>query len=147
MLTSRVRVILPDDDCPSVEDIFSSGLDITFTDHVRDQHGDPGAILLYISSDFGELELTVSDPKSEEDRQLFAQYLWNAGSWISMPSVGRTTQGSHVGVLLTQKIENGHAPWNVSALRVLELGAGVGLTGIVSCLKDANEVNNVHNIT
>ena len=109
-LTSLIQVIPPDiDETP--EDIFASAPGLIFTDDLRNQHGDPGATIVYKSSRFGDIELKTADPESEDDRKLFGHYLWNAG--IKMAElVGQADDG------------DGDRKWNVNGRRVLELGAG-----------------------
>lgn len=139
MLTSKIRVVLPSSDEETPEDIFSSGLEVVFTDHVRDQHGDSGAKIIYMSNEHGDLELSVPDPGNEDERRLFAHYLWNAGE--GRVSVFIENQKLIMpGVLVTTRIEEDRPPWSASGRRMLELGAGLGLPGIVGCLKGAQEV-------
>ncbi|KAK0879785.1 hypothetical protein LTR87_006422 [Friedmanniomyces endolithicus] len=108
-LTDLIHIIPPDRD-EEPEDIFASAPGLIFTDDTRNQHGDPGSIIVYKSKRFGDIELTTVDPEREDERQLFSHYLWNAGiktaELISSPAA-----------------EEAH--WSVKGERVLELGAGV----------------------
>ena len=116
MLTSLVR--LPVSSEPdSIEDIFSCALGLIFTDDLRDQHGDPGSTVIYRSRAFGDLELSLVDPVGEEDRRLFAQYLWNAGVQIG-EFIGNAVVEDGKGTSIRE------IPWNVRGEKVLELGAG-----------------------
>ncbi|WPG98758.1 Hypothetical protein R9X50_00155200 [Acrodontium crateriforme] len=124
VLTDLLEIISPDVD-EEPEDIFACAPGLIFTDDLRNHHGDPGSILVYKSKKFGDIRLRTANPNDERERQLFGQYLWNAGlkiaELISCPGASRT-------------------PWNVNSERVLELGAGVGLSGIVAMLAGAQEV-------
>ncbi|EMD00657.1 hypothetical protein BAUCODRAFT_55401, partial [Baudoinia panamericana UAMH 10762] len=107
------------------EDIFASAPGLIFTDDLRNNHGDPGSTIVYKSKRFGDIELETADPSIERERQLFSHYLWNAG------------------IKLAELISDEHADggkWSVNGERVLELGAGVGLDGIVAILAGAAEV-------
>lgn len=106
MLADLIRVI-PKSDTLEPEDIFGSSLGLIFTDDTRNQHGDPDAIVIYKSARFGDITLSVPDPKGEDERKLFAHYLWNAG--IEM---AERVSGS------------GGDSWVVAAETVLELGSG-----------------------
>ena len=105
-LTSLIQII-PPDNADSVEDIFASAPGLIFTDDLRNHHGDPGSIIVYKSSRFGDIELTTADPESEDERKLFGHYLWNAG------------------VTMAEMIGSG--AWSVKDRKVLELGAGGNL--------------------
>ncbi|MCJ1359436.1 MAG: hypothetical protein MMC33_009438 [Icmadophila ericetorum] len=119
------------------EDIFTSSLGLIFTDDTLTQHGNPGSSVIYRCSAFGDLELQLVNPVNEEDRKLFAQYVWNAGVWmaeiLSGGAVGEGKEG-----------RAGKWDWSVRGEKVLELGAGgwvgSGLGGIVSALAGAEEV-------
>ncbi|KAF2850205.1 hypothetical protein T440DRAFT_397583 [Plenodomus tracheiphilus IPT5] len=104
------------------EDIFSSSLGL-FSD-LQNQHGEnPDTVILYNNARHGQLEFRTADVNGEEQRRKFAHYLWNAG------------------VLMGELVGGRAAPrWSVQGERVLELGAGVGLGGIVSALAGAKEV-------
>ncbi|CAK1355997.1 hypothetical protein CB0940_00342 [Cercospora beticola] len=121
-LTDLVRVVSPDVDDEEPEDIFSFAAGLIFPDDLRNFHGDDRSLLVYKSARFGDVELRTADPRQEDHRRLFAQYLWNAGlkmaEMISHESDER---------------------WRVQDKRVLELGAGVGLGGIVACLAGASD--------
>ncbi|KAK4508260.1 hypothetical protein PRZ48_001998 [Zasmidium cellare] len=120
-LTDLITVIAPDkDDDP--EDIFASAPGLIFTDDLRNMHGDDASVLVYKSKRFGDIELRTADPEKEGDRKLFAHYLWNAG------------------IKMAELISEEDAEWRVEGERVLELGAGVGLDGIVATLAGAQEV-------
>ena len=113
-LTSLIQIIPPDNE-ESVEDIFASAPGLIFTDDLRNQHGDPGSIIIYKSSRFGDIELTTADPESEDERKLFGHYLWNAG------------------VMMAELLARAEdvTTWSVKGKRVLELGAG-GISFVVS---------------
>ncbi|KAH7382201.1 putative methyltransferase-domain-containing protein [Pyrenochaeta sp. MPI-SDFR-AT-0127] len=106
------------------EDIFGSSLGSIFTDDLQNQHGDdPETVILYRSAKYGELEFRTADVNCEEQRRKFAHYLWNAGVLMGELVSGREEKR-----------------WRVQGETVLELGAGVGLGGIVSALAGAKEV-------
>ncbi|KAG8631002.1 hypothetical protein KVT40_000142 [Elsinoe batatas] len=111
------------------EDIFASAPGLIFPDDLRNHHGEAGAVLIYRSARFGNVELRTADPDGETDRRLFGHYLWNAGILMSERISGQR--------LLD---ENEVKTWNVEEETVLELGAGVGLTGMIACLAGAKEV-------
>ena len=115
MLTSLIR--LPASTAPSsIEDIFSAAIGLIFTDDLRNQHGDPGSSIIYKSKAYGDLELRLSDPGSEDGRKLFAHYLWNAGVLTAELIGGGTVDG--------RPMEGRGGSWSVRGERVLELGAG-----------------------
>lgn len=104
MLTDKVRVEQCIDS-NEPDDIFSSAVGLIFTDDLRNQHGDPGATVIYKSNRYGDIKLSVADPVGEDDRRLFAHYLWNAGVYLAE--------------LISE--EEG---WSVKDETVIELGAG-----------------------
>lgn len=105
MLTDKI--VLPSFSSSEPEDIFSSALGLLFTDDVQNQHGEPGKSVIYKSNRFGDIRLSLVDPKAEDVR-LFAHYLWNAG------------------VQLAELVSGDDQMWCVRGKRVLELGAGEG---------------------
>ena len=109
-LTSLIQVI-PRDIDETPEDIFAAAPGLIFTDDLRNQHGDPGATIVYKSSRFGSIELNTADPESENERKLFGHYLWNAG--VKMAELI-----SHADV------DCEDTKWSVRGRTVLELGAG-----------------------
>jgi len=77
MLSSLIRI--PTSETPeSPEDIFTSALGLIFTDDTQNMHGDPAAGVIYKSKEFGDVHLTLANPVGEDERKLFAHYLWNA---------------------------------------------------------------------
>jgi len=107
-LTSKIRVIPAPSRLPPTDiDIFADALPLLFTDDLRNQHGDQGSTIRYSDARFGDILLTLPEPRAEDERRLFAHYLWNAGVWLA-EAVG----------------EEGEGMWSVKGKRVLELGAG-----------------------
>ncbi|OCK75151.1 hypothetical protein K432DRAFT_386363 [Lepidopterella palustris CBS 459.81] len=161
MLPSLIRLRPPEIFIHTPEDIFTSALGTLFTGDFSNQHGiDADTMILYKNNKFGELELMVADPKGEEQRKKFAHYLWNAGvlmgelvgGWGNMVERG---EGRDSGVWMRDGHEGAEEVlgretwwvseeeeglWSVGGQTVLELGAGVGLAGIVSVLAGADEV-------
>ncbi|KAG0646955.1 Elongation factor methyltransferase 7 [Hyphodiscus hymeniophilus] len=120
MLTDKIRLSGPDANEP--EDILSSSLGVIFPDDITNQHGDRENAVIYLSPTFGSITLTLADPQGEDSRRLFSHFLWNAG------------------LQLAEFIEEDSAQWSVKGERVLELGAGTGLAGIVAGLMGAETV-------
>ncbi|KAK6434982.1 hypothetical protein LTR95_008837 [Oleoguttula sp. CCFEE 5521] len=124
-LIDLVQVLAPDRE-EEPEDIFAAAPMWLFPDDTVNMHGDPESVIVYKSRRFGDIRLQTADPNGEDERRLFSHYLWNAGlklaELISLPRVASD------GV------------WSVEGKRVLELGAGVGLGGIVATLAGADEV-------
>lgn len=108
MLTDLVQVIPPDGD-EEPEDIFAFAAGLIFTDDSRVMHGDDRSTIIYKSSRFGDIELKNANPENEDDRKLFAHYLWNAG--LKMAE-------------LVSSEDPQDAQWSVKNERVIELGAG-----------------------
>ncbi|MCJ1377969.1 hypothetical protein MMC17_001065 [Xylographa soralifera] len=131
MLSSLIRLPVPTEPA-SIEDIFSSALGTIFTDDLLNQHGDPGSSVIYKSKACGDLELQLVDPRGEDARKLFAQYLWNSGLLMAELIGGGTEDG--------QAMKARGGSWNVKGETVMELGAGTGLAGIVAALAGAQEV-------
>lgn len=111
-LTDLIREVpLTDDE--SVEDIFASAPGFLFTDDLRNQHGDPGATIIYKSRVYGAIELQTADPVGEDERQLFSHYLWNAGVLMAERISGERMSSAEE-----------RERWRVQGRSVLELGAG-----------------------
>jgi nicotinamide N-methyltransferase len=123
MLTDKIR--LSGSESNDIEDILSSSLGVIFPDDITNQHGDRDNNVIYLSPSLGPITLTLADPQGEDSRKLFSHFLWNAG------------------LQLAEFIEEGDVQgrdWSVDGERVLELGAGTGLAGILAGLKGAREV-------
>lgn len=90
-------------------------------------HGDPGSTIIYKSPRFGDVELRLPEPGTEDERRLFAQFLWNAGvvmvgfleGGMKGGGDGEKEDGKGGG-----KGEGGDEGWSVVGEKVLELGAG-----------------------
>ncbi|KAI9796943.1 MAG: hypothetical protein M1833_005889 [Piccolia ochrophora] len=118
------RIDFSDDDGDSYkdpEDILSESLPILDPDYIHNSHGAPGSTITYRSPRFGPISLHLPNPQVERERQLFSHHVWNAA------------------IQLAVFIEDG-GEWGVDKERVVELGAGTGLCGIVAALSGAQEV-------
>ncbi|KAF2201822.1 hypothetical protein GQ43DRAFT_440247 [Delitschia confertaspora ATCC 74209] len=145
MLPSLIRLEYPDAHVDSSEDLFSTALGTLFPDDLQNQHGDPEARIIYSSALFGDLEFKTANPNGEEERRKFAHYLWNAGVLMGemIGGRGKGDEWKERGGVRFEKWwvgEEEHEKWRMEGETVLELGAGVGLAGIVSALAGAEEV-------
>ncbi|EOA90082.1 uncharacterized protein SETTUDRAFT_175219 [Exserohilum turcica Et28A] len=153
-LPSLINLRRPSDTPLTPEDIFGSSLGGIFTDDLQNQHGDnPETVVLYCNAKYGELELRTADVNGEEQRRKFAHYLWNAGIMMAELVTGRLRDGEENFLEKTPDweftrwepgqwwaSEEEEKQWSVKGETVLELGAGVGLGGILSALAGAKEV-------
>ncbi|PVH85098.1 hypothetical protein DL98DRAFT_512030 [Cadophora sp. DSE1049] len=132
MLTDKIRLSGPETNEP--EDYLSSSLAVIFPDDITNQHGDRESSVLYLSPSHGSLELTLADPQGEDSRKLFSHFLWNAGVQLAeFIEEGRSILGAG-------GQGEGREEWSVKGERVLELGAGTGLAGLMSGLEGAEKV-------
>lgn len=97
---------------PEAEDFFSSALSVISPDDVSVLHGDPGSSVTYKSKRYGDLEFQLTEPQTEDERKLFAQYLWNAGVLLA-EYVSGTADEKH------------EKEFDVKGKIILELGAGL----------------------
>lgn len=119
MLTDRIRLSGPETTDP--EDYFGQSLGVIFPDDITNQHGDTDHGVIYLSPRFGDIKLELADPQGADSRKLFSHFLWNSG------------------LQLAQFIEE-DSEWDVKGKKVLELGAGTGLSGIVAAKSGAERV-------
>ncbi|KFX91453.1 hypothetical protein V490_05897 [Pseudogymnoascus sp. VKM F-3557] len=119
MLTDKIRLSGPETTDP--EDYFGQSLGVIFPDDITNQHGDVDHGVIYESPRFGEIKLELADPKGDDNRKLFSHFLWNSG------------------LQLAEFIEE-EGKWDVKGKRVLELGAGTGLSGLVAARAGAESV-------
>ncbi|RFU33231.1 hypothetical protein B7463_g3117, partial [Scytalidium lignicola] len=147
MLTDRIRLTGPESTEP--EDYLSSSLAVIFPDDIPNQHGDRDSGVIYSSTRFGDVELSLADPEGEDSRKLFSHFLWNAGVQTALFLEGdyEEEEGDSDG----NRHENSARPpflskdfpepvWDVMGLDVLELGAGTGLAGMIAALMGARRV-------
>ena len=92
-------------------------------EYLRMQH--PGATIIYDSGDFGTFEIKLPpSPNHREDSDLLAHYLWDSSLLLSQLITGSNRQGID-------------PRWSLQDERVLELGSGTGLVGIICALAGA----------
>jgi hypothetical protein len=126
------------------EDIFGAFLPHIFPDDTPPFHGDPGQHLLYSSPRYGDLNIMVpsypssSKNRSEEiaagqakpdgtvnkvneQRQLFAHFLWSAAMVVAE---GVEEADTPAGETETEAQKENRDLWSVKGESVLELGAG-----------------------
>ncbi|KAH8815611.1 hypothetical protein F5884DRAFT_772921 [Xylogone sp. PMI_703] len=156
MLTDRIRLAGPETTEP--EDYLSSSLAVIFPDDIVNQHGDrDSGGVIYTSTRFGEIGLSLADPEGETSRRLFSHFLWNAGVQVAVflegeeedvgvgdqQDHGKAEKGEKNGVLPLLPLppkQPSEPVWDVQGLDVLELGAGTGLAGIIAALMGARRV-------
>lgn len=116
MLTNTIEEIDP---TPAADpaSVFEDSLSTVFSD-TRVQHGEPGKYLLYKSEELGDFKLLLADP-DPSNISLFSHFVWNAALQAAE--------------LITI------AEFNVAGKKVLEVGAGAGLPGIIAVYCDAEE--------
>ena len=121
MLTDKIRLGGPDATDPG--DYLGEALGVIFPDDITNQHGDTDHPVVYLSPRFGEVVLQLADPQGDDNRKLFSHFLWNSGLQIA------------------EFIEDDEVrEWDVEGMKVLELGAGTGLSGIIASKSGADEV-------
>ena len=85
--------------------------------------------MIYHSTAFGDLKISLADPEGEDGRRLFAHYVWNAGVLLAeMICGGLRNEGEAGSAGETVRGRD----WSVKGQRVLELGAGMLLSRIYS---------------
>ena len=114
VLSSRIK--LPEVQNPSVEDVFSSGAEILYSNQYRNLHGDPGSEIVYDSPLFGKIRLRLADTVEKQDHFLFAHYLWNASLQLA--------ELISLAAPLESEIADDGRNWSVKGEKVLEVGAG-----------------------
>ena len=114
MLTFKIRRPEPD---PPPEESSSNAVGLLLPDNLRTFHGDPGSHVTYLSKRFGEIKLSLVDPRDEKERVLFAQHIWNSG--IQMAEFI-----SEAGDLTKDEEQQRDSRWDVTGHSVLELGSG-----------------------
>lgn len=121
MLTDKIR--LAGAEATDPEDFLGESLGVIFPDDITNQHGDIEHPVIYLSQKFGDIVLQLADPQGDDSRKLFSHFLWNSGLQIA------------------DYIEDDEVrEWNVEGMKVLELGAGTGLSGIIAARAGAEEV-------
>ncbi|KAI9891361.1 MAG: hypothetical protein M1814_002874 [Vezdaea aestivalis] len=106
------------------------GLSWLFPERSINQHGGAGWGFRYRSELFGWMYFQLADPPSTQTFELFAHHLWNASIWMSNlieRSAVQTPFKNDVELIVMDK-------------RVLELGAGAGLAGVMSAKAGASKV-------
>ncbi|CZS93396.1 related to NNT1 Putative nicotinamide N-methyltransferase, has a role in rDNA silencing and in lifespan determination [Rhynchosporium graminicola] len=140
MLTDKIRLSGPETHEP--EDYLSSSLAVIFPDDITNQHGDRDSSVIYLSPKYGSMDLTLADPLGDDSRKLFSHFLWNAGVQLAefieegRAILGDGGKGEEAGE--AGRIEK--EEWSVKGKRVLELGAGTGLAGLMAGLQGAEQV-------
>ncbi|CUS12831.1 unnamed protein product [Tuber aestivum] len=102
---------------PDPTTVFGDSLATIFSDP-RVQHGEPGRYVLYKSEELGDFKLRLADPDPSL-QNLFSHFVWNAA--LQASELITTTE------------------FNVAGKKVLEVGAGAGLPGIIAVYCDAEE--------
>ncbi|KAJ5430128.1 hypothetical protein N7491_007144 [Penicillium cf. griseofulvum] len=135
------------------EDLFGAFLPHLFPDDTPPFHGDPGQHLLYSSPAMATStscqkrseEIAAGQAKTDgtvnqvnEQRQLFAHFLWSAAMVVAEGVEEADTPTADETMTETQK-ENREL-WNVKGESVLELGAGAALPSVICALADASTV-------
>jgi hypothetical protein len=135
----------PSDSVLAPEDYLSTALGVIFPDDIINMHGDALCPVIYRSPQFGDIRLSLADPKGEETRRLFSHHVWNAGvqmaGFVEDGLGGDAEEGD--GGMDDRKggVDYGKGMnWDVHGHTVLELGAGTGLAGIVAAKAGAREV-------
>ncbi|KAJ5960032.1 uncharacterized protein N7479_007182 [Penicillium vulpinum] len=143
------------------EDLFGAFLPHLFPDDVHSFHGDPGQHLLYSSPRYGDLNIMVpSYPGSSqnrsgettvpaktdgsvnqvnEERKLFAHFLWSAGMVVA-EGVEEADTPAAPGKTETEAQKESRELWSIKGESVLELGAGAALPSIICALANASTV-------
>jgi hypothetical protein len=139
MLTDRITIPLTSTASP--EDYLSTSLGVIFPDDITNQHGDASCPVIYSSPKYGDIELRMADPQGEQSRRLFSHHLWNAGVQMAA-CIEDGSQEEQRDVLRSADHTNlgDGVSWSVKEERVLELGAGTGLAGIIAAKAGAREV-------
>ncbi|XPS81413.1 Nicotinamide N-methyltransferase [Ascochyta lentis] len=151
LLPTLIDIRRPEGKDLDPEDIFGSSLGGIFTDDLQNQHGDdPDTAIVYKNARHGNLEFRTADINGEEERRKMAHYLWNAGVLMAELVGGRPEEGqaAPIDVFGLEGWKHGEwwmskeeeKSWSVEGETVIELGAGVGLGGVMSALAGANEV-------
>ncbi|CAZ79467.1 unnamed protein product [Tuber melanosporum] len=116
MLTNTIEELDPRSESDPAT-VFEDSLSTIFSDP-RVQHGEPGKYVLYKSEELGDFKLRLADP-DPSNHSLFSHFVWNAALQAAE--------------LITT------AEFNVAGKKVLEVGAGAGLPGIIAVYCDAEE--------
>ncbi|KAG0637285.1 putative methyltransferase-domain-containing protein [Tuber brumale] len=116
MLTNTIEELDPRSESDPAA-VFEDSLSTIFSDP-RVQHGEPGKYVLYKSEELGDFKLRLADP-DPSNHSLFSHFVWNAALQAAE--------------LITT------AEFNVARKKVLEVGAGAGLPGIIAVYCDAEE--------
>jgi nicotinamide N-methyltransferase len=136
MLTDR---IVPLDTSNDPEDYLSTSLGVIFPDDITNQHGDASCPVIYKSPLFGDIVLQMADPEAKNTR-LFSHHLWNAGVQLAALIEDSDSGAQSSGERELCSVFGDGLSWSVAGERVLELGAGSGLTGIIAAKAGAEEV-------